>query len=178
MNSSGRFPMRLPLIVVGLGALSLLPAGPDDKAATPFPDPVAMELEGFVLAVDPALLAEASREVKERAFEALANHLQRVRYIVAEERLAELRRIPIRIDLEHPRLRSMQYHPSREWLARNGHDPRLAKHVHIPRASELYDRRMWAKHPCVVLHELAHAYHDQVLGFDHSGIDPGPDHMG
>ena len=25
---------------------------------------------------------------------------------------------------------------------------------------------MWAQHPYVVLHELAHAYHDQVLSFD------------
>ncbi len=26
------------------------------------------------------------------------------------------------------------------------------------------------KHPAVILHELAHAYHDQVLGFDDPGI--------
>ena len=26
------------------------------------------------------------------------------------------------------------------------------------------------KHPAVILHELAHAYHDQVLGFDDAGI--------
>ncbi|MFH1301527.1 MAG: hypothetical protein ABIK07_10745 [Planctomycetota bacterium] len=29
---------------------------------------------------------------------------------------------------------------------------------------------MWAKHPYVVLHELAHAYHDQVLSFDQADI--------
>ncbi len=26
------------------------------------------------------------------------------------------------------------------------------------------------KHPAVILHELAHEYHDQVLGFDHDEI--------
>jgi dipeptidyl-peptidase-4 len=26
------------------------------------------------------------------------------------------------------------------------------------------------KQPAVILHELAHAYHDQVLGFEHPGI--------
>ena len=26
------------------------------------------------------------------------------------------------------------------------------------------------KHPAVVLHELAHGFHDQVLGFDHDAI--------
>ncbi len=29
---------------------------------------------------------------------------------------------------------------------------------------------MWAKHPYVVLHELAHSYHDQVLSFDNAEI--------
>ena len=64
----------------------------------------------------------------------------------------------------------MQYHPSRGWLIANRHDPRLAKHVHIPRARNLYAPHMWAKHPYVVLHELAHAYHDQLLSFDHPDI--------
>ena len=29
---------------------------------------------------------------------------------------------------------------------------------------------MWAKHPYVVLHELAHSYHDQVLSFDNEEV--------
>jgi dipeptidyl-peptidase-4 len=29
---------------------------------------------------------------------------------------------------------------------------------------------MWAKHPYVVLHELAHGFHDQFLDFDHPEI--------
>ena len=64
----------------------------------------------------------------------------------------------------------MQYHPSRDWLRNNGHDVRLAKHVHIPNAQDLFAPHMWAKHPYVVLHELAHAYHDQVLGFGHAEL--------
>ncbi|MBT4866083.1 MAG: metallopeptidase, partial [Planctomycetaceae bacterium] len=55
-------------------------------------------------------------------------------------------------------------------LVAHGHDPRLVNHVHIPRAKQLFDRRMWAKHPYVVLHELAHSYHDQVLSFDQPAI--------
>ena len=31
------------------------------------------------------------------------------------------------------------------------------------RAKALLSRGQWAKHPYVILHELAHAYHDQVL---------------
>jgi hypothetical protein len=66
----------------------------------------------------------------------------------------------------------MQYHPGVTWLRANKHDPRLVKHVHIPRAKALLNRGQWAKHPYVILHELAHAYHDQVLenGFQNKAV--------
>ena len=137
---------------------------------TKFYDPVEKQLEGWTLAVDPQLLEEKNKEVADRAFEALANHLQRVKYIVPKDRLAQLQKLPIWIDLDHPKLGNMQYHPGRGWLLANGHDPRLVKHVHIPRARNLYAPHMWAKHPYVVLHELAHSYHDQVLSFDQPDI--------
>jgi len=145
-------------------------AAEDDKPAPKFFDPVEKQIEGWAIAVDPALLDEKNKETGERAFEALANHLQRVRYIVPKERLAELQKLRIWLELDHPKLGAMQYHPDRGWLKANGHDPRLVKHVHIPRARQLFDPHMWAKHPYVVLHELAHAYHDQVLSFDHKEI--------
>ena len=44
------------------------------------------------------------------------------------------------------------------------------KHVHIPHAEDLFRPQTWAKHPYVVLHELAHSYHDQVLSFDHPDV--------
>ena len=49
-------------------------------------------------------------------------------------------------------------------------DASLAKKVHITRAAALLEREQLLKHPAVVLHELAHAYHDQVLGFDERSI--------
>lgn len=136
----------------------------------PFYDPIQRQIEGWTVAVDPQLLEPEHAETAAKAFDALANHLQRVRFIVAEDQLPQLQKLPIWIELEHPRLANMQYHPDRGWLVSHGHDPRLAKHVHLPRAKQLYARQMWAKHPYVVLHELAHAYHDQILGFDQPAI--------
>ena len=52
----------------------------------------------------------------------------------------------------------------------NRHDPRLEKHVHIPRAEAPINRHTWAKHPYVILHELAHAYHDQILSFENRDV--------
>ncbi len=134
-----------------------------------FYDPVEKNVEGWTVSVDPKLFEEENLKLGEQALKALANHLQRVTYIVPEERVEQLKKLPIWLDLDH-KLGNMQYHPDRGWLIANGHDPRLVKHVHIPRAKALLDRRQWAKHPYVVLHELAHAYHDQVLGFDQPDI--------
>lgn len=134
-----------------------------------FYDPIEKELKGWTIKVDPELMKEENEEVATQAFTALANHLQRVKYIVPKDRCAELQKLPLWIELEGT-LGNMQYHPDRGWLLANKHDPRLAKHVHIPRAKALYDPHTWAKHPYVVLHELAHAYHDQVLSFDHADV--------
>ncbi|HJN10384.1 MAG TPA: metallopeptidase [Pirellulaceae bacterium] len=135
-----------------------------------FYDPVEKEIEGWMIAVDPQLMQPENEAVATRAFQALANHLQRVTYIVPEDRLAKLKKLRIWVELDNPKLGNMQYHPDRGWLVRNGHDPRLVKHVHIPRARNLYAPHMWAKHPYVVLHELAHSFHDQILNFDNPKI--------
>ena len=135
-----------------------------------FYDPVEKEIEGWKIAVDPQLMKPENKAVATKAFQALANHLQRVTYIVPEDRLAKLKELRIWVELDNPKLGNMQYHPSRGWLIRNGHDPRLVNHVHIPRARNLYAPHMWAKHPYVVLHELAHSYHDQILSFDNPKI--------
>ncbi|QDU18029.1 hypothetical protein CA11_58800 [Gimesia maris] len=135
-----------------------------------FPDPVEKQIEGWTVDVDPQLFSEEHAELGEKALDALANHLQRVKYIVPPERVAALQKFPIWLDLQHAELDKMQYHPSRGWLEAHGYDPRLAQHVHIPVARQLLNRNMWAQHPYVVLHELAHAYHDQVLSFDQAEI--------
>lgn len=145
--------------------------------APKFYDPVVKQIEGWTIRADPQLMKKENEDVATRAFEALANHLQRVKYIVPEDRLAQLQKLPIWVDLHNPKLGNMQYHPDRGWLLANKHDPRLVKHVHIPRAKNLFARHMWAKHPYVVLHELAHAYHDQVLSFDEPKIIAAYDNM-
>ena len=132
--------------------------------------PVIKVVEGWTIAVEPRLLKKENQEVADKAFVALANHLQRVKFILPEAKVKELQKLPIRLELNNQRLGSMQYHPSRSWLRANRHDPALVKHVHIPRAKALYDRGMWAKHPYVIMHELAHAYHDQVLSFENKEI--------
>ncbi|HXG49392.1 MAG TPA: polysaccharide deacetylase family protein [Methylomirabilota bacterium] len=133
-------------------------------------DPVVRDLDGWKVHIEPALLEGPLAEEGGRALAMLANHLQRIKILVPAGPLSRLQAVEIWIEHDHPRLRPMQYHPSRDWLIRHGHDPRLARKVHIPQARELLSREQMLKHPAVILHELAHAYHDQVLGFDHPDI--------
>jgi len=139
-------------------------------AQSAFYDPLQTSIEGWQVSYDPRLDEPEHKPVAEKAFQTLANHLQRVEWIVPEDRLTQLKTCRIWLDLQHSRLTNMQYHPSRRWLIENDCDPRMEKHVHIPVASQLYARHVWAQHPYVVLHELAHAYHDQFLDFENSEI--------
>ena len=130
-----------------------------------FHEPIISSLEGWKIEWDPEIAESSDATFFREIRKALSNHFQRIKFLLTEDRVKVLQTLPIRVDKKHE-LSNMQYHPSRGWLETNGHDPNLAKHVHVPRAQRLLSRSQWAKHPYVILHELAHAYHDQILGFD------------
>jgi len=157
------------LLMGSLSAAETAETGPNDPVIR-F-DPVVQQIEGWTVHVDPALIDGQYAETEgRRALQMLGNHLERIAILMPPARLAQMQKLEIWIEREHPTLKSMQYHPNIDWLKSHGHDPRLAKKVHIPRAGALLDRQQMFKHPMVVLHELAHAYHDQVLRFDYPPI--------
>ncbi len=176
--------MKLLLLLAGLAAPLLWATAPRvsaqennaqtiEKPKTPPAvrfDPVLRELEGWKVHVEPALVDGEQREEGGKALAMLANHLQRIKILVPAGPLAKLQTIEMWMEHDHPRLKSMQYHPSRSWLVDHGCDPRLTRKVHITQARELLSREQMLKHPAVVLHELAHGYHDQFLSFDHAEI--------
>jgi len=145
--------------------------GVEPEAATPRPDQPAARservIDGFTILVDDRLLAGGSDEPLGReALAFLAAKLTDIRLVLPPAKLDILRKVRIVLDKQCGDLRSMQYHPSADWLIDHGYPPGLAKCVHIPRAADLATRRNVNEQPWVILHELAHAYHDQVLGFD------------
>lgn len=169
------------LIVEVFGLQNCYADGPSPAKSHRF-NPVVRQIEGWTVHVDPALLANKGDEATEgldiygedmggdRALTMLANHLQRISILIPPDSLMKLKQVEIWIEREHPVLDAMQYHPSRGWLLANDHDERLTKKVHIPRASQLLSKEQMLKHPAVILHELAHGYHDQVLSFDHPDV--------
>src|SRR5262249_5573386 len=91
--------------------------------------------EGWSGRVEVRLLDGADAELGAKALRMLGNKLSEIKTLVPADRLAKLQKVTIVLDRAHP-LKSMQYHPSADWLKEHGYDPALARCVHLPRASE------------------------------------------
>ena len=126
----------------------------------------ARDIEGWTVRVDDRLLKGDGSAMGERALKLLTARLVAITIVVPEKALAKLRAITIELDLDYGDLRIMQYHPDAGWLKAHGYSETLAKCVHIPGAEEFLSPFENHRMPWVVLHELSHGYHDQVLGFD------------
>ena len=156
----------LPAILLGVGLAPLLLA---DEAKPEPPKPVShmtRDIEGWKVRVDDRLLAPEQCALGERALALLTAKLVEIKMVMRPDRVTALQRVAIVLDLNHGRLTSMQYHPSVGWLEANGYARDLEKCVHIPVAERFADPKHNHIQPWCVLHELAHAYHDQVLGFE------------
>ncbi len=180
MTSRRRTRSFLPIAAVALLALPAFaaevpdqlpdPSGkPDAKQEAPKTvhfDPVIKDIEGWTVHVDPQMLEGEHAETGARALTMLANHLQRIAILMPEDRLKEMRTLEIWIEHDHSEINVEPgpYHPGAGWLIARGYDARLAKKVHVTRAASLLSRHHMIKHPAVILHELTHAYHDQILG--------------
>ena len=163
---------RITFILLGLTASIWLPRmRAAEKAAPAKPaGHEVREVEGWTVRVDERLLAGADKELGDRALRLLANRLDDIKLVLPPAKVARLQKVPIWLDRTHGGLRSAQYHPDAGWLQGHGYDVALVKCVHIPDASEFVSVRHQRVQPWSVLHELAHAYHDQELGFEHPGI--------
>ena len=167
---------------LGKGMKQLLSpkVGEDSAQATPskeqseLPQPTSRtlkELEGWTIRVDDRLLGESpDAALGTRALRFLEAKLVEIKAVVPAERLKDLQSVTIVLDLNCGKLGAMQYHPSAGWLKANGYEADLAQCVHLPRAADLPTRRNINEQPWVILHELAHAFHDQKLGFDEPRI--------
>lgn len=157
--------MRAVFMIVTIAAL----------AAPSLAQPIPMlhterNVEGWTVHIDNRLLDGDDKQLGEHALRILANRLYDIKHVVPADKVKLLQKVPIWLDKSHGKLRPAQYHPSAGWLKGNGFSEKLAKCVHIPVAADFSSVNHQRVQPWSVLHELAHAYHDQVLGFDHADI--------
>ena len=127
-------------------------------------------VEGWNVRVDDRLLQPENKEKLDRAIRFLEAKLVDIKIVVPEDKVKKLQTVTIVLDQTHGKLTSMQYHPGAGWLTSNGYSADLVKCVHLPRIDDLVTKRNTNEQPWVILHELAHAYHDLFLGFDEPRI--------
>jgi len=104
------------------------------------------------------------------ASEELRNQLYRINRVVPDEPLKKLHQIVIWVTREDPKTPCAAYHPDVAWLKDNHLNPEMAKCVQIANIKNFCS---WTyEQPWMILHELAHGYHDQFLpkGFDNPTV--------
>lgn len=110
--------------------------------------------------------SENAKQMQESLLQ-LREQLEEIERVVPEGAVRELKQVVLWFSPEYdgvpPRA---EYHPGAEWLRENGRDPQMVRGVEFTNVKVFSQERK--RMPNFVLHELAHAFHHQVLesGFD------------
>ena len=124
------------------------------------------DIHGWTVLVNPDL--DADLQLKNDTMDLLDNHLFRITRTIPSPALDRLRDIEIWVELDMHKTKCMCYHVSKDWLIPNGYNPDKEGTVEVGNAQAFLD---WTQgQPWMVLHELAHGYHDQVFGYDDPAI--------
>ncbi|MEO6033744.1 MAG: hypothetical protein ABIQ35_00655 [Verrucomicrobiota bacterium] len=116
-------------------------------------------IEGWSVLVNTNLLAEPA--LCERTLKQLGAQLDQITRAVPAVPLEKLRRISIWVERASEKFPCMCYHESREWLSTHGVNPEKTGTMELANATNFL---AWTREqPWMVLHELAHAYHQQFL---------------
>ncbi|MFI4861647.1 MAG: hypothetical protein ACIAXF_13330 [Phycisphaerales bacterium JB063] len=171
--------LRLPIVLavflttalsIGAPTHAHQPAPTDEPAPRPHAPAEAYqatEVLGWTLRVHEDLIADQA--LHEQVIGEIHHQLYRLTRIMPEAPLAMLQQVVIWVELENPNGGAACYHPSRGWLANNGYLVEKAQCIEIGNARDFL-RYTQRNQPYVLLHELAHAYHHQHLGFEHPAI--------
>lgn len=147
-------------------------ADPADKPERIRVEHETRQIEGWTVHVDTSLLEGEHKELGEQSLRYLAQRLHQIVLRIPSEPVKRMQEVPIYFDRNHP-LGNAHFHPSAKWLDEHGYDPAMTKAIHITHAKSLVNEAKRRAATSVLLHELAHAYHDRVLGFDDKAILEG-----
>ena len=125
-------------------------------------------VNGWTIHLNDRLWSESPAATR-RMLGLLSGQLDRVIETLPAKALKHLRAVPIWINPPYEGKRpTAEYHPDAAWLRKAGRNPAMAKGIELTNVAifSFENKRM----PFLLLHELAHSYHDQVLGFDQPQI--------
>jgi len=124
-------------------------------------------LAGWTVLVSETLEYEHPQAMQ-KTLDEVSQQLQRIRRVLPAGPLAQLQKVPVWLEHQDRDLATTCYHISREWLRSRGYNPDKADGVEITHAERFLEESVGPGN--LMLHPLARAYHDRVLGHDHSGI--------
>ena len=124
-----------------------------------------VDVNGWSLLVNKRL--DEHPDVRREALDTMRWQLWVVERVVPAKAVAEMKKT--KIWLEYKCVDLAQYHPARDWLVQNNYNPAKTKGVDVGDVSR-YTQRIPGRATMVLLHEMVHAWHDQVLGFDDQRI--------
>jgi hypothetical protein len=155
----------LALILVGLARGDSSAFDEPQKRFEPTDRYETRQVEGWTVVIHKGLLADQP-ELADRALTLLKFQLYQVERRLPPVAVEKLKTVKIWLEENEPHHPCMAYHPDAGWLKAHDMNPEKAKCVEIANARNFL---AWTfDQPWMVLHELAHAYHDQNLagGFD------------
>ncbi len=118
-----------------------------------------LQVEGWTVNVASDAYADSRwTPAKER----LTQNLKDIKKAVPAHALPSLQKVKLWFERESPHNQGAAYHPSEKWLRDNNRNPDYAESIEF---GNLTNFVAWQDHnqPWMVMHELAHAYHHQVL---------------
>jgi dipeptidyl-peptidase-4 len=139
------------------------------EPALPIPSGYSRRIvQGWKLYIDDRL-SKDQPEALAKAVQILDDQLRDVTRLVPAPALEVLRRVNLWFSPAYEGVGARaEYHPGEGWLRENGRNPLMVKGVEFTDIP-IFEQEL-KRMPNFVLHELAHAYHDQVLGFDHPRV--------
>jgi len=123
---------------------------------------VSLRMEGWTVHLRDHFVG-AGRTAVDDFLPRLAGRLRAVCGALPARAVARLREVPIWVSPGIPGVESAaRYHPDAGWLEGHGRDPAMAKGVEFTNVDDFAAQA--EARPGLVLHELARAWHDQVVG--------------
>ena len=121
----------------------------------------ARTVEGWPVLINRELLEKQADDV-DQAMTLIQQQLAEIKILLPAEVVGKLQQVRLYFNPEYRNIApSAEYHPGADWLKANRRDPQMVKNVEFTNAS-LFEKEI-RRMPLLVLHELAHAYHDRFL---------------
>ena len=162
-------PIQIVLLLLFL-ALSAAPSQAQQRKNFPTSTYKRESINGFSILINPEVFKH-KEEAKELLKE-VDSQLKAIVRVVPAKPLSALKKVPIWLEykMNVNGANGATYHPSAQWLKENGYNPDKARSVEVTNAPNFVK---WSQtgQPWMLLHELAHGYHDIVFGFNNKAIE-------